>query len=108
MPLRARVTTRAVSVPDIVAPGLKVLFCGINPGLRSAETGHHFAKPGNRFWTSLHGAGFTPRLLRPDEERELLGYGCGLGSGDAAYMIEYWESLETGSFSFADAGFLAP
>ncbi len=71
-------TTRAVSVPDIVAPGLKVRFCGINPGLRSAETGHHFAKSGNRFWTSLYGAGFTPRLLRPDEERELLRYGCGL------------------------------
>lgn len=66
------------TVPDLVAPGLRVLFCGINPGLMSAETGHHFAKPGNRFWTTLHGAGFTPRLFRPDEEAQLLPLGYGL------------------------------
>lgn len=67
-----------MQVPDIVGPGLRVLFCGINPGLHSAATGHHFARPGNRFWTALHGAGFTPRLLRPDEEHELLTLGYGL------------------------------
>jgi TDG/mug DNA glycosylase family protein len=67
-----------MNVPDIVGPGLRVLFCGINPGLHSAATGHHFARPGNRFWTTLYGAGFTPRLFRPDEERELLGLGYGL------------------------------
>lgn len=67
-----------MKVPDIVGPELRVLFCGINPGLHSAATGHHFAKPGNRFWTTLYGAGFTPRLLRPDEEHELLLYGYGL------------------------------
>jgi TDG/mug DNA glycosylase family protein len=65
-------------VPDIIAPGLTVLFCGINPGLYSAATGHHFARPGNRFWPVLHLSGFTPRLLRPAEQRELLSYGLGI------------------------------
>jgi TDG/mug DNA glycosylase family protein len=65
-------------LPDIVAPGLEVLFCGINPGLKSAEAGHNFARPGNRFWKALHGAGFTPRLLRPDEDGELPRYGIGM------------------------------
>ena len=59
-------------------PGLRVLFCGINPGLYSAYTGYHFARPGNRFWPALHLAGITPRLLSPDEERELLKVGCGI------------------------------
>src|SRR5438046_9625848 len=68
---------RAKRVPDIIAPGLKVLFCGINPGLYSAAVGHHFARPGNRFWPALHAAGFTDRLLSPFDEKELLlrGYG---------------------------------
>src|SRR5271157_2763306 len=52
---------RGKSVPDVIAPGLKVLFCGINPGLYTAAVGHHFARPGNRFWPALHLAGFTPR-----------------------------------------------
>uniref|UniRef100_UPI002812063F G/U mismatch-specific DNA glycosylase n=1 Tax=Streptomyces sp. TaxID=1931 RepID=UPI002812063F len=64
--------------PDVVARGLSVLFCGINPGLMSAATGHHFARPGNRFWPVLHLSGFTPRLLRPDEQEELLSYGLGI------------------------------
>jgi double-stranded uracil-DNA glycosylase len=63
---------------DVIAPGLDVLFCGINPGLYSAATGHNFARPGNRFWPTIHRAGFTPRQLRPDEERELLTHGCGI------------------------------
>lgn len=66
------------TVPDVIAPGLDVLFCGINPGLYSGATGHHFARPGNRFWPTLHQAGFTPRLLHPSEERELLTYGYGI------------------------------
>ncbi|MFB7965829.1 G/U mismatch-specific DNA glycosylase, partial [Streptomyces sp. NPDC056019] len=57
---------------------LSVLFCGINPGLTTAATGHHFARPGNRFWPVLHRSGFTPRLLRPDEQEELLTYGLGI------------------------------
>jgi double-stranded uracil-DNA glycosylase len=62
----------------VVGPGLLVLFAGINPSLRSAEVGHHFARPGNRFWPAIHLAGFTPRRLRPDEDAELPRYGVGL------------------------------
>ena len=65
-------------IRDVVAPGLKVLFVGINPGLYSAATGHHFARPGNRFWPALHGAGFTSRLLHPAEQRELVKAGYGI------------------------------
>jgi double-stranded uracil-DNA glycosylase len=65
-------------VPDVVADGLRVLFCGINPGLMSAATGHHFARPGNRFWPVLHLSGFTPRQLRPAEQGELPAYGLGI------------------------------
>ena len=65
-------------LPDIVGPDLQVLFCGINPGLKSAEVGHNFARPGNRFWPALHGAGFTPRLLRPEEDVDLPRYGLGI------------------------------
>jgi double-stranded uracil-DNA glycosylase len=62
---------------DVIGPDLKVLFCGINPGLYSAATGYHFARPGNRFWPALHAAGFTPRLFYPSENERLreLGYG---------------------------------
>jgi TDG/mug DNA glycosylase family protein len=62
----------------VIAPGLKVLFCGINPGLYSAATGFHFARPGNRFWPALHAAGFTPRLFHPSENHRLLELGYGL------------------------------
>ena len=71
-------TAQNKTVRDVIAPGLRVLFCGINPGLYSGATGHHFARPGNRFWPTLHQAGFTPRLLHPSEERELLTYGYGI------------------------------
>jgi TDG/mug DNA glycosylase family protein len=66
------------TIPDVIAGGLAVLFSGINPGLYSAATGHHFARPGNRFWPALHRSGFTPRQLRPDEQEELLRYGLGI------------------------------
>lgn len=65
-------------VPDLIAPGLRVLFCGINPGLYTAAIGHHFGRPGNRFWPALHGAGLTPRLLAPWEEQALLPLGIGI------------------------------
>jgi TDG/mug DNA glycosylase family protein len=65
-------------LPDVVAPDLAVLFCGINPSLVSAARGHHFARPGNRFWPALHLAGLTPRRLTPDEDGELLRYGLGV------------------------------
>jgi TDG/mug DNA glycosylase family protein len=66
------------TVPDVIGPGLDVLFCGINPGLYSGATRHHFARPGNRFWAALHLAGFTRRLVSPWEERSLLDYGLGI------------------------------
>ncbi|OGG52211.1 MAG: mismatch-specific DNA-glycosylase [Candidatus Handelsmanbacteria bacterium RIFCSPLOWO2_12_FULL_64_10] len=66
------------TVPDVIARGLRVLFCGINPGLYTAAVGHHFARPGNRFWPALHAAGFTQRVLSPFEERELLKSGYGI------------------------------
>jgi TDG/mug DNA glycosylase family protein len=65
-------------VPDLLAPGLDVVFCGINPGLYSGAVGHHFARPGNRFWPALHAGGFTHRLLSPFEERQLLDLGLGI------------------------------
>ena len=66
------------TIADVIAPDLKVLFCGINPGLYSGATGHHFARPGNRFWKTLHAAGFTERLLAPHEQNELLKTGYGI------------------------------
>jgi TDG/mug DNA glycosylase family protein len=65
-------------LPDVIAPDLDVLFCGINPSLISAERGHHFARPGNRFWPALHLAGLTPRRMTPDEDGELPRYGLGI------------------------------
>jgi double-stranded uracil-DNA glycosylase len=79
------------SIPDVLAPDLRVLFCGINPGRVSAAAGAHFANPRNDFWRLLDAAGFTPRLLEPQEQFELLDYGIGVtnaasrttpGSGD--------------------------
>jgi TDG/mug DNA glycosylase family protein len=67
-----------LTVPDIIAPGLRVLFCGINPGLYTAAIGHHFGRPGNRFWPALHGAGFTPHQFSPWEEAALLPLGIGI------------------------------
>ena len=66
------------TIPDVIAPDLRVLFCGINPGLYSGATGHHFARPGNRFWKALAGAGLTDRILAPDEQAELLAAGIGI------------------------------
>src|SRR5260370_10434895 len=66
------------TVPDVIGPDLRLLFCGINPGLYTAAVGHHFARPGNRLWPALHRSGFTDRLLSPFEERELLKLGLGI------------------------------
>jgi TDG/mug DNA glycosylase family protein len=74
----ARERVIADVLPGPGDPPLRVLFCGINPGLVSAATGHHFARPGNRFWPALHGAGFTPRRLLPAEQGELAGLGLGV------------------------------
>ena len=69
---------RELTIPDVAAPGLRVLFSGINPGLYSAATGYHFARPGNRFWPALHRSGFTPRQLDPSEQDQLPGFGLGI------------------------------
>jgi double-stranded uracil-DNA glycosylase len=66
------------TVRDVIAPRLRVLFCGINPGLYTAAVGHHFARPGNRFWPALYAAGFTDHLVSPFDERELLQCGYGI------------------------------
>ncbi len=66
------------TVPDIIAPDLQILFCGINPSLYSAAVGHHFARPGNRFWRTLHVAGFTERLLAPFEDSDMKQFGYGV------------------------------
>src|SRR5258707_8246013 len=72
-PTKKQLTAAAgKTVPDVIQPGLRVLFCGINPGLYTAAVGHHFARPGNRFWPALHTSGFTDRLLSPFNEQELL------------------------------------
>ena len=72
------VAAEGTTMPDIIAPNLKVLFCGINPSVYSAVVGHHFARPGNRFWPTLHNAGFTPRVLAPAEDGLLLDYELGV------------------------------
>jgi double-stranded uracil-DNA glycosylase len=88
---RGRSGVNASAVPDVLAPGLSVVFCGINPGRVSAAAAAHFANPRNDFWRLLHDAGFTPRLVAPAEQFEVLRYGIGLtnaafrttpGSGD--------------------------
>ncbi|MBN3836316.1 G/U mismatch-specific DNA glycosylase [Burkholderia sp. Ac-20344] len=68
----------ADELPDLIAPHLDVLFCGINPGLTAAATGHHFAGRNNRFWRVIHLAGFTPAEISPQDDRAILRYGCGL------------------------------
>lgn len=71
-------TAEGESVPDVLAEDLHILFCGINPGLYSGAVGHHFARPGNRFWKALHAAGLTPKQFSPFEEEELLELDLGI------------------------------
>jgi double-stranded uracil-DNA glycosylase len=71
------------ALPDVLAPNLSVVFCGINPGATAAAAGHSFVSPSNRFWRVVHLAGFTPMQLRPEEEMRLLDYGCGLAAAVA-------------------------
>jgi double-stranded uracil-DNA glycosylase len=75
---RDRAHSAPSAVPDVLEPGLRAVFCGINPGRRSAAAGHHFANPRNDFWRLLHAAGLTPRLLDPGEQMTLPRYGYGL------------------------------
>jgi TDG/mug DNA glycosylase family protein len=66
------------TMPDVIAPNLRVLFCGINPSVYSVVVGHHFARPGNRFWKALHGGGWTPQVLAPHQDQQLLDYKLGI------------------------------
>jgi TDG/mug DNA glycosylase family protein len=66
------------SLPDVIAPGLRLLFCGVNPGLYSAYTGYHYARPGNRFWSALYASGFVGKRVLPMQQEQLLGIGIGL------------------------------
>jgi len=86
IPTRAQIAAaHGKTVPDILTPGLKVLFVGINPSLYSAAVGHHFGRPGNRFWPALHAAGISDRLLYPSQDRLLLELGYGITNiADAA------------------------
>jgi TDG/mug DNA glycosylase family protein len=78
-PTRAEIAAaEGKTVADVIAPNLRVLFCGINPGLYTAAIGHHFGRPGNRFWPALYASGITDRLLSPYEERQLLPRGYGI------------------------------
>jgi TDG/mug DNA glycosylase family protein len=71
--------TKAVAgLPDLLAPNLKVIFCGINPGLSAAAQGHHFLNRSNRFWRVLHLAGFTPAEISPEQDKDILRHGYGL------------------------------
>jgi TDG/mug DNA glycosylase family protein len=96
-PTKAQVlAAHGKTLPDVIAPDLKVLFAGINPGLYTAAIGHHFGRPGNRFWPTLYAAGFTPRVLSPFDEQELipLGYGITNVVARATAAAEELESHE--------------
>ena len=100
-------------LPDVVGPDLRVLFVGINPSLRSAEVGHNFARPGNRFWKALHQAGFTPRVLAPEEDVLLPALGIGITNiagrpTRAASELSVDELREGGARLEALVGELAP
>ena len=83
-PRHARMRSRAAgAVPDVLGPGVRVVFCGINPGRASAAAGAHFANPRNDFWRLLHEAGFTPRLVSPAEQFEVLRWGIGITNAAA-------------------------
>jgi TDG/mug DNA glycosylase family protein len=78
-PTKAELAAAAgTTLPDVIDHDLNVLFCGINPGLYTAAVQQHFGRPGNRFWPTIHRAGFTPRLFHPSEQRQLLQHGCGI------------------------------
>ena len=87
-------------LPDLLRRDLDVVFCGINPALSAARAGHHFSSPSNRFWRVLHRAGFTPHLIRAENDRTILTYGCGL---TAAVERPTVSASELGSHEFHQA-----
>ena len=101
------------TIPDVARPGLRVLFAGINPGLYSAATGYHFARPGNRFWPALHQSGFTPRQFAPAEQDQLLDLGLGITNVVAratarAGELDHAELVEGGRILAAKVDVLRP
>ena len=90
-------TNSTAQLPDIIAPDLDVLFCGLNPGLGSAINGHHFMNKSNRFWKVLHLSGFTTEIIEAKNDRDLLKYGCGLTSAVARATTKASE-LSKGEF----------
>jgi TDG/mug DNA glycosylase family protein len=95
--------TTTSSLPDLLAPGLDVVFCGINPGMRAAASGHHFLGRSNRFWKTVHLSGFTPELIDPLNDRHILDHRCGLTTvverptarADEVLRDEFIRSAET-------------
>ena len=85
------------SLPDIIAKNLTVVFCGINPGMTAAISGHHFSSPSNRFWRVMHLAGFTPTQIHPDNGRSLLEFGYGLTTA-VARPTRRADELSAGEF----------
>ena len=81
--MSSNLQTHSIGLADVISTSLNVVFCGINPGMRSAAVGLHFANRSNRFWRALHLAGFTTRQLEPEEARLLLDHGCGITSAVA-------------------------
>ena len=94
----------ALGLNDILADRLEVVFCGINPGLMASATGHHFAGRGNRFWRTLHLAGFTPEEIRPENDRSILDYRCGL-TAVVARPTARADQLSTREFTAVAAAF---
>ncbi|MFB9122088.1 G/U mismatch-specific DNA glycosylase [Paraburkholderia dipogonis] len=92
------------SLPDLLEPGLSVVFCGINPGVQAASTGRHFAGRGNRFWRAIHLAGFTPEQIGPNDDYTLLQYGCGLTTVVSRPTARA-DQLSSWEFKAAAAGF---
>lgn len=92
------------ALPDIIAPRLAVLFCGINPGMMAASTGHHFAGRANRFWRVIHLAGFTPVQIPPEDDRSILQYQCGLTTVVGRPTVRA-DQLSPQDFRAAAAGF---
>lgn len=93
------------ALSDVLAPGLTVVFCGINPALAAFADGHNFSTPSNRFWRVLHGAGFTPRLLHHQQERELLCYGYGSrDAGDQKCRGGFQKRIHRGSAGAGSEG----
>lgn len=99
-------TAATPALADIIGPGLHVVFCGINPGVDAAAAGHHFLGRGNRFWPVLHLAGFTPRQLKPEEDRTVLDYGLGLTAA-VARATRRADQVDADEFAQAGAALLA-